>query len=876
MLARSWLASLKSRFMRTLNRQERRATRGLTTRDLQVETLEDRSLLAFDLAVNYSAGANPQAVVSGDFNNDGRPDIATANYSDNTVSVLLANANGTFQAAQNSAAGIGPLSVAVGDFNADGKLDLASANSGDVSLLLGNGDGSFQAPANINIGSLPRSLAVGDFNADGKLDLGIASNVYYPGSYGWYGWYSGSYSGRANVLLGNGAGAFAAPLTNYVAYGYHTSAAVADFNGDGRLDFAVTNVDYGSVFVLPGVGDGSLGATTSFYAGYYPYAVAAGDINGDGKVDLLTANYSGNNISVLLGTGVGSFADPEFFAAGSQPSSLALADYNNDGQVDVATSNVGANTISVLLGAGAGAFTPPVSSSAGSYPLALAVGDFNGDGRPDAASANNSSSNNVLVLLNNGTWPAVDSQLLTINNVTVVEGNTGTTAVTFKVTLSAVYNQVVTVDYATVDGSATVAGGDYQAQSGTLTFGIGETSKDVTVLVNGDRLAESYESFSVHLSNPTNAFIGNPVGVGTITDDEPHLSIDYGPVALIEGNSGSTNAQFTVRLSAPYDAPVSVNLSTVEGDTDFPYWGYYGYYESPPFATSNIDFQAATSTLTFAPGETVKIVPITIHGDRIGEVDEYFSVNLSNPSLGTLDAAHAVGIILNDEPYASISSASGAEGNTGTTSLIFTVTLSAAPTAPVTVDYSTADATATLAGSDYQTKTGTLTFGVGETSKTITVLVNGDRLAESDEYFLVNLTGASGASIGSGTAYGTILDNEPRLSINSVSRTEGNSGTKLMAFTVTLSSVYDQNITVNYATFNSSATAGSDYLATSGTLTFTPGQKTKTINVTIKGDKQKESDEAFYVLLSLASSNALIADAYGWGTILNDESGRRH
>ncbi|HSC57453.1 MAG TPA: Calx-beta domain-containing protein, partial [Nitrospira sp.] len=237
----------------------------------------------------------------------------------------------------------------------------------------------------------------------------------------------------------------------------------------------------------------------------------------------------------------------------------------------------------------------------------------------------------------------------------------------------------------------------------------------------------------------------------------------------------------------------------------------------------------------------------------------------------------AVAVLLNNGdwvpplPSLRINDVTVTEGNTGTLAANFTVTLAAASTETITVTYATGDGSAT-AGSDYQTASGTLTIPAGQTSGTITVLVNGDRLAEYDEYFTVNLTSATGALITSGTGYETIQDDEPRIRINSVSVTEGNSGTKLMTFTVTLSTAYDQAVTVNYATHDNSATvADNDYVATSGTLTFAPGQTTKTFTVTIKGDKKKESDESFYVLLSGASSNALIDNAYGWGTILNDD-----
>jgi hypothetical protein len=576
---------------------------------------------------------------------------------------------------------------------------------------------------------------------------------------------------------------------------------------------------------------------------------------------------------VLLANSLGSFDPAQVYPAGSQPRSVAMAKFNSDNVIDLVVANADAGTVSVLLGTGTG-FRLPVNSAVGSYPLGVAVGDFNGTGGPDLATANNGSGN-VSVLLNNGIWPALNAPSVTVSNASLAEGQTGTTAMEFTVTLSAASLQTVTVHYATANGSA-VAGNDFLSAEGTLTFLPTVTSLTIPVDIIGDRVVEPGEYFYLRLSDATNAFLDQATGTGSIVDDEPRVSIDYGPVRITEGNTGTTNALFTVRLSAPYDEPVNVNFSTVEGDTDYP--GGYGYYNYYYPATSGSDFQPPSNViLTFAPEETEKTILVAVNGDRLAEYDEYFSVNLSGSDYGTIIAPHAVGIIVNDEPYASIDNSTVAEGNSGTTALTFTISLSAAPdasNAPVTVNYATADGSATVAGGDYQAKIDTVSFGIGETSKQITVLVNGDRLPEYDESFYVNLTGANGAVLSYyATGYGTIVDDEPRLSINSPRITEGNSGTKLLTFTVTLLAAYDQAVTVHYATQDGSATAGTDYVATSGTLTFAPFQTTKTITVTIKGDKQKETDEYFYVILSDASSNVMISNS-GIGTILNDEPGK--
>ena len=200
-------------------------------------------------------------------------------------------------------------------------------------------------------------MAVGDFNSDGKLDLAVAAPVLTPGYYA-------SFPGAIDydVLLGHGDGSFGAPNRNEIYYGdtiYSAAVTVADFNGDGKLDFAMAleTTFSSNVTVALGTGTGTLGPASSVTVGYSPQSVAAGDVNGDGKVDLVTANSYDNNVSVLLGTGTGTFGAAQNFAAGLQPRSVAMADFNGDGKIDLLTANAG--SVSVLFGTGTGSFSPP-------------------------------------------------------------------------------------------------------------------------------------------------------------------------------------------------------------------------------------------------------------------------------------------------------------------------------------------------------------------------------------------------------------------------------------------------------------------------------------------------------------------------------------
>ncbi len=338
--------------------------------------------VAFAAATDFSAGSGLRSVAVGDFNGDGKQDLATANFDSNTVSVLLGDGAGGFSAATNFGVGSGPFSVAVGDFNGDGKPDFVTANfsSNNLSVRLGNGAGGFSSATTFSVGSNPPSVAVGDFNGDGKQDLVTAN-------------YS---SNTMSVLLGDGAGSFGS-AAGFVGVNGPYSVAVGDFDGDGHQDFVVTNQNSNYVTVFLGDGLGSFYDGIKYIVGSIGVSVAVGDFNGDGKQDLAVANFGSSNLSILMGDGLGSFGAATNFNLGSQPQSVAVCDFDSDGIQDLALAS-SSNNVSVMLGNGSGSFGAVTAFSAGGFPRLVAIGDFNGDGRQDFATAN-FDSNSVSVLL---------------------------------------------------------------------------------------------------------------------------------------------------------------------------------------------------------------------------------------------------------------------------------------------------------------------------------------------------------------------------------------------------------------------------------------------------------------------------------------------
>ncbi len=355
----------------------------------------------FRAHVDFGSNSAPGGVAAGDFNGDQVPDLVlTHSGAPWNVTIMKGNGDGTFQPEQQLATNLATGQVAVVDLNGDGKLDLVLTvvSQGGVGVFLGRGDGTFQPEVNYTTGVYPLAFTAQDMNGDGNLDLVVADQE----------------SNYVSVLLGKGDGTFS-PRTNLPAGPsspvqlYATAAVVGDFDGDGIPDLAVDEVDFdypgtGVVSVLLGKGKGVFQSPVSTKSNGAMDIMEAGDFNGDGRLDI--ALSTGNGAAVMLGNSDGTFGSPlqVVNTLGTPARGLVTGDFNNDGNQDLvvlANGFVQANPIYVLLGNGDASFQPARQFwGSTSLPMAIAAADFNHDGKLDLVV--NLNPNGIAVMLGNG------------------------------------------------------------------------------------------------------------------------------------------------------------------------------------------------------------------------------------------------------------------------------------------------------------------------------------------------------------------------------------------------------------------------------------------------------------------------------------------
>ena len=515
-----------------------------------------------------TAGSVPYLMTQGDFNGDGKMDLAVANWESNSVSVFLSNGDGTFQAAENIATTARPFSVTVGDFNGDGKLDLAvgfESNVG-VSIFLGNGDGTFQAP--ISTAAAPGSsyaLVAGDFNKDGKLDLAVA----------------GYFESTVYVLLGNGDGSFQ-PAVAYPVTGDPLHIYTADLNGDGNLDLVAGSYFGSDVSVLLGVGDGTFQAAQEYTAGTNAADVAIGDFNGDGKLDLM-ASSGDNNIYFLAGVGDGTFQDAQAIPVGLSAAVIAAGDFNNDGKLDVAiASNSG--YAGIILGNGDGTFQqaqqftlPGVSS-----PFSLEVANFNTGGGLGIAVDDNSGVVDVL------------TQTISVSPSTFDFGNqvvgVGSTPQDFIITNST--SQTVTFTSIGFTGTNT---GDFSDTTDCGdTLAPGASCKVHVTFTPGDLGARS-ATLDVTDNAPASPQAASLTGTGI---DAPIVTLSESSLTFTGEPIGTASASQSVTVTNTGNATLNISGITVTGANP-------GDFSLAPAGTCGATLAVqdmCTINVTFTPG----------------------------------------------------------------------------------------------------------------------------------------------------------------------------------------------------------------------------------------------------------------------------------
>jgi hypothetical protein len=435
----------------------------------------------------------------------------------------------------------------------------------------------------------------------------------------------------------------------------------------------------------------------------------------------------------------------------------------------------------------------------------------------------------------------------------------------------------LTINYRVLGDSVPIAR-DFSAPSGTVTFAAGESTKNINLplidnsVFDGDR---SYLiAYTLPDSNGPSINLVNPYTALTVRDDEGTPSVSFQQASYNVGESAG-NAVVNIARTGSLLVPVTLTYAT-QGSTAT------GSNSGLQLA----DYQDVSGSVTFAAGESLKSISVPIINDAIVEQSESFTIRVS---LGNRELDRTTVNIIDDDtgPQITLNDVVVSEGNSGTTAAVFVLNLSKPATSEIVLNYHINPATA---GAAVTTQYGYVSIAAGETQKTISIPFNANTLPQENRQFFLtidtNAFGYSGSCYVSPTAAApnpcggayvtkslasaTIVDDDSGVSVADVSVAEGNSGTSSAIFSVKLNFARTTPVTVDYETVNGSASADSDYVGTSGTLTFAPGETEKQVLVTINGDTEAEGDERFSLRLSNAANTAIVRGT-ALGIIVNDD-----
>jgi len=553
--------------------------------------------------VNPDSGVYSYSLTTGDFNHDGKMDVAVAGSYPASVVVMLGNGDGTFQAPLSTATANWPYAIVSGDFNGDGKTDLAVANfaDGTAGILLGNGDGSFQPEVTYAVGGQPACVITGDFNGDGILDLAV-TNVA---------------DGTVSILLGVGDGTFQPQLTFTV--GSQPFAIVAgDFNGDGFTDLAIANrIISGTVTTLLGNGDGTFQPAVTIVIGGNsdPYDVIAGDFNSDGNTDLAVLDHGNTAVGIMLGNGDGSFQTQVTYGVGVFAEQIVTGDFNGDGKTDISVASYDGGD-SVLLGNGDGTFQSqfqfPVSGA-----MSLAAADFNGDGLADLVTVGSGTILTVGLSAQTETATATGQAVYGTGTHNVLASYPGDAdrapSQSTTVPLTAIPQTLTTTTLTAapnpafaeqpVTFTATVAPTPTGTPLGTVSFYNGSTLLS-TATVNSSGVATLIRSLPAGVLSVTAVYSGN-AGFTSSTSSALTVTVNLQVTAItLTAAPNPANAGQTVTLTATVNPPpVLPTIRRGDAVPEVPRFGTVSFYYGPTLLGSGIvkSSGVATSTTSTLP-----------------------------------------------------------------------------------------------------------------------------------------------------------------------------------------------------------------------------------------------------------------------------------